>query len=59
MTEEEWRDRYAKRIAEQAGWPEKSARKFAKDALPFTELSEGYEDDPEGAADMEMSYWSD
>ena len=28
-------------------------------AEPFAALSEGFENDPEGAADSEMSYWSD
>jgi hypothetical protein len=37
---------------------EKQANACAR-AETFEVLSEGYEDDPEGAADMEMSYWTD
>ena len=29
------------------------------DAVTFEEASDGYEDDPEGSADMEMSYWEE
>lgn len=28
-------------------------------ASPFEEVSECFEDDPEGAAQMEMSYWDE
>jgi hypothetical protein len=31
----------------------------ARVAENFAMLADGYEDDPEGAADLEMSYWSE
>ena len=58
MTEQEWRDRYIKRIAVQTGWPEQEAREFVDSSgLSHAELSESFESDPEAAADEEMSCW--
>lgn len=51
-----WLDRYSRRFIECAGLTETQARACAK-AETFEVLSEGFEDDPEGAADEEMSYW--
>ena len=56
MTRDEWLRRYEDRIVAVA----RVERKFAHAAATadtFEVLSEDYEDDPEGAADMEMSYW--
>lgn len=51
-----WLDRYKARFMAVAGLTETQAEACA-DAEPFEVLSDGFEDDPEGAADMEMSYW--
>ena len=58
MTQSEWLDRYKRRIMERAGVPEKFADDCAH-AEPFEVLSDMFEDDPEGAADEELSYWTD
>jgi hypothetical protein len=55
---EVWLARYAQRIIDVAKVSESFAGKCAT-AESFEVLSDGYEDDPEGAADMEMSYWSE
>lgn len=55
-TASKWLDRYKRRFIEQAGLTETQAQACAE-AEPFAVLSEGFEDDPEGAADEEMSYW--
>lgn len=52
----EYLERYAARMREQAGLTKAQADDAAR-AVPFEDLSEMFEDDPEGAADMEMSYW--
>ncbi len=51
-----WLDRYTRRFIERARLTEKQAQACAE-AEPFEELSEFFEDDPEDAADEEMSYW--
>ena len=51
-----WLDRYTKRIMKMARVPESFARQCAE-AESFEVLSDGYADDPEGAADLELSYW--
>lgn len=56
MTEQEWFERYKRRFIEVAGLTETQAQALAH-AMPFEDLSEFFEDDPEGAADDEMSYW--
>jgi hypothetical protein len=58
MEQAEWLERYAQRLVKQAALTEDQARK-ASGAEEFSVLSEDFEDDPEGAADEEMSYWSD
>ena len=58
MTNDEWLTRYKQRFINQAGLTPEQADDCSR-AEAFGVLSEGYEDDPEGAADMEMSYWSD
>ncbi len=55
MTIEEWKVRYKAEFMARV----KDAR-FAQqcvDAAEFPGVMDGYEDDPEGAAQMEMSYW--
>lgn len=56
MTEREWLDRYKRRFIERAELTEGQASACAA-AETFAVLSEGFDDDPEGAADEEMSYW--
>lgn len=53
MDKEEWLKRYKARMIER-GLCEKDAEEFteANEPLDFTK-----EDDPEGAADDELSYW--
>ena len=53
LTEAEWMRRLRARFIERAG---EGADEIA-DATTFAEWSDGFEDDPEGAADEEMSYW--
>lgn len=55
---ERWFRRYKQRFIERAGLTEEQAQACA-DAETFSVLSEGFEDDPEGAADEEMSYWEE
>jgi hypothetical protein len=56
MTQEEWLERYQRRFIEVAGVTASQATALAN-TEDFSALSEFYEDDPEGAADDEMSYW--
>lgn len=56
LTEEEWLQRYQQRFIDVAGVSSAQARAAAK-AESFHVLSHMFEDDPEGAADSEMSYW--
>lgn len=56
MNQDEWLDRYTRRIMAVSGLSEQQARRCAE-AETFEVLSDGFEDDPEAAADMEMSYW--
>lgn len=58
MTEQEWLDRYKRRFMERADLTAAQTDACAA-AEPFEVLSEMFEDDPEGAADEEMSYWED
>ena len=51
-----WLERYARRFVEVGACDEAGALACSQ-AESFEVLSDGYEDDPEGAADMEMSYW--
>ncbi len=53
-----WLERYKRRFMKVAHLTETQAQACAT-AESFAVLSEGFEDDPEGAADEEMSYWED
>lgn len=57
-TTEEWFTRYKQRFMDIAGLTQMQAQECAN-AEPFPVLAEGFEDDPEGAADEEMSYWTE
>ena len=57
LTEHEWLRRYTQRFIDRVGLSATEAQKCAA-AEPFDVLSELFEDDPEGAADEELSYWS-
>lgn len=66
LTREEWLRRYRERFIGVAGFTAAQADDSTKavctgpqDDVGFIELSEGWESDPEGAADEEMSYWDD
>jgi hypothetical protein len=56
VTKDAWFERYKARFIECAELTAEQAEAFAT-AETFELLSEGFEDDPEGAADEEMSYW--
>lgn len=56
LTESEWLRKYNQRLKDRADYPGDASEDFG---IPFDELSAGFEDDPEGAADEEMSYWED
>lgn len=56
MTRDEWLERYKRRFVEVAGLTDAQALACSQ-AESFEVLAEDYDDDPEGAADMEMSYW--
>lgn len=58
LNEQVWLERYAARFMVIAHLTAEQAAACAR-AETFETLSEGFEDDPEGAADMEMSYWDD
>ena len=58
MSQEEWLKRYRQRFVDVASISEKFADELVR-AESFEVLSDGFEDEPEEAADMEMSYWSD
>lgn len=56
LDRDEWYRRYRQRFIDRAKVTLKQAEALAE-AESFEVLSEGFEDDPEGAADSEMSYW--
>lgn len=58
VSKTDWIRRYMQRFQDVAGLTEAQAFACAT-AEAFEVLADGFEDDPEGAADMEMSYWSD
>lgn len=58
LTRDEWLSRYKQRFVEQADLTLEQAEQCAK-AESFEVLSEYFEDDPEGAADEEMSCWEE
>lgn len=58
MTQQEWLERYQRRFVERADVSAAIAAQFAQ-GDSFDVLSEFFEDDPEGAADEEMSCWGE
>lgn len=56
LTQDEWFARYKQRFVDIAGITQVQAQECVN-AESFTVLSEDFEDDPEGAADEEMSCW--
>ena len=56
MDSDEWLRRYRQRFIDRAQVTPTQAALIAE-AESFECLSEFFEDDPEGAADEEMSYW--
>jgi hypothetical protein len=56
LTQDEWLRRYKQRFIERAELTEAQAQQCAE-AEPFSVLSEFFEDEPEDAADEEMSCW--
>jgi len=57
LPENVWMARYKQRFIERAGLDAETVERMIASFPPFAELSDGCEDDPEYAADMEMSYW--
>ncbi|WP_321944669.1 hypothetical protein [Burkholderia cenocepacia] len=58
MTDAQWLKRCAARFVQRAGVEQRIADSFAEAA--FENVADfGFENDPEGAADHEMSYWND
>lgn len=55
MTQEEWLRRYEARIVEKSGCTLAQAKQFWV-CCEFSDLSDGYKDDPESAADEDMAY---
>ncbi|HLZ49249.1 MAG TPA: hypothetical protein VKP61_00725 [Candidatus Acidoferrum sp.] len=58
LTPDRWLQRYEARLIEKAHVSKQTAFELSH-ATPFLELSDGFEDDPEEAADEEMGYWTD
>lgn len=56
LSREAWLNRYKQRFIAVAGLTEAQAEACAR-AEPFEILSDGFENEPEDAADEEMSYW--
>ena len=59
MTRDEWLNRYKQRFIDVVYELTPAQAQWCADAESFEVLSDWFEDDPEGAADMEMSYWED
>lgn len=63
LTPDEWRRRYAARIMEVQKWPEHAAIQESREALDscghLGDIAPIFRNDPEGAADEDMSSWSD
>lgn len=64
LSREEWLRRYRQRFVKVAGFTDAQADDAARavctgpgDDVGFIELSDGFENEPEAAADEEMSYW--
>lgn len=58
MTETEWKQRYKQEFMAAAKLSETDAQDCV-DAAKFPAVMEGFEDNPEGAAQEEMSYWEE
>ena len=56
LSQDEWLRRYKQRFIDVVGMTQAHADECAE-AESFEVLSEYFKDDPEGAADSEMSYW--
>lgn len=67
ITGEEWARRFKARIVarlteEGSAWTPEQAEAAAQDeygACSAADMLSGYENDPEGSADMALSYWTD
>lgn len=57
MPKDEWLSRYRARVFERTN--DTVTTDAAMNAMNFDEESDGFEDDPEGAAEEEMSLWDD
>ncbi|MCA7902899.1 hypothetical protein LGM39_26360 [Burkholderia cepacia] len=58
ISDAEWLRRCAARFVQRAGVEQRIADSFAE--AVFENVADfGFENDPEGAADCEMSYWND
>ncbi|WP_155741271.1 hypothetical protein [Burkholderia pseudomultivorans] len=58
MTDAEWLRRCAARFVQRANVDQQTANSYAE--AVFENVADfGFENDPEGAADCEMSYWYD
>jgi hypothetical protein len=63
MSREEWERRYAARIEERAGWTKQESAEWASVGAVMLEQNERAAgkavvwEEPEDAADEEMSYW--
>lgn len=57
MDQDEFIGRYVARLRERVPSLTEEMAQATADAIPFAEMSDGFEDDPEGAADEELSYW--
>jgi hypothetical protein len=56
LDEETWKSRYRKRLMDKTDLGFLEADKVLE-AADWPDIYDGYEDDPEGSADEEMSYW--
>lgn len=60
ISKEEWQQRFAARIMKYADWAEQPAMQAAESGYEYmTTESPEFANDPEGAADEEMSCWTD
>lgn len=57
MTKENWMFRYKQAFVD-AGLSQSEAKQCSE-AVDYEEARKGFEEDPEGAAQMEMSYWEE
>lgn len=61
MERAEWERRFKQHIVDQVGRDNggESLAQSELDGGTFEDLSDGFEEDPEGAADEAMSYWEE